>query len=165
MVAIHPGAGSAIREWGDDRFAEVARAVIDRFGAKVLWFVDPGKPRPVPPGLEVIPLSLPLGQLAAVLSRCRLLICNDSGPMHVAAALKVPVVAVFGPQRPEWFGPYGEGHRVVIRHDIWCRPCGDDCRWKEPHCLRLIPVEQVINAAKQTLNEMTPVCRSVEAGK
>jgi heptosyltransferase-2 len=151
VVGIHPGAGSAIREWGDDRFAEVGRLAVERFNARILWFTDPAKPKPVPANVDAIRLALPLVQMMAVLSRCQLFICNDSGPMHVAAALKVPVVAVFGPQRPEWFGPYGEGHRVVIRRDMWCRPCGDQCRWKEPYCLRLICVEQVMEAVRATL--------------
>ena len=151
VIGIHAGAGSAIREWGDERFGEVARWAAGRFGARILWFTDPAKPKPIPANVDAIRLALPFSQLIAVLSHCRLFICNDSGPMHVAAALGVPVVAVFGPQRPEWFGPYGEGHRIVIRHDIWCRPCADQCRWKEPHCLRLISVEHVMEAVRSRL--------------
>lgn len=124
VVGIHPGAGSEIREWGDERFAEVAKRVVDQFGAKILWFSDPRKPRKVPAGVDVVPVALSLRQFISVISRCKLFICNDSGPMHVAAALTVPVVAVFGPQRPEWFGPRGEEHRVVIRNDIWSGHAG-----------------------------------------
>lgn len=151
VIGVHPGAGSPVREWGDERFAEVASAAAEKFGAKILWFSDPAKPKPAPANLEAISLTLPFRQFAAVVRRCQLFLCNDSGPMHVAAALKVPVVAVFGPQRPEWFGPYGEGHRVIIRNDIWCRPCGDRCRWKEPYCLSLIPVEQVMRGVEDVL--------------
>jgi len=151
VIGVHPGAGSPVREWGDERFAEVASAAAEKFRAKILWFSDPAKPRPAPGHLEAISLTLPLGRFAAVVCRCQLFLCNDSGPMHVAAALKVPVVAVFGPQRPEWFGPYGEGHRVVIRNDIWCRPCGDRCMWKERYCLSLIPVEQVMREVEAVL--------------
>lgn len=158
VIGIHPGAGSAIREWGDERFAEVGRWAAERFNARILWFTDPAKPKP-PANVDAIRLALPLVQMIAVLSRCQLFICNDGGPMHVAAALKVPVVAVFGSTQPEWFGPYGEGHRVVIRHDMWCRPCRDQCRWKEPYCLRLISVEQVMEAVRTTLKcpELTRV--------
>jgi heptosyltransferase II len=154
VVGVHPGAGSAVREWGDERFAEVARVAAEKFGAKILWFNDPAKPRPVPASLDAISLTLPFRRFVAVLCRCHLFLCNDSGPMHVAVALKVPVVAVFGPQRPEWFGPIGEGHRVVIRHDIWCRPCGDQCRWEEPYCLSLIPVEQVMHEVEDVLKNV-----------
>ncbi len=161
VIGVHPGAGSQVREWGDERFAEVARAASEKYGAKVLWFSDPAKKKPAPFNLEAILLTLPLRQFTAVVNRCQLFLCNDSGPMHVAAALKVPVVAVFGPQRPEWFGPYGEGHRVVIRNDVWCRPCGDQCRWEEPYCLSLIPVEQVMREVEASL--MNLPSRSVRA--
>jgi len=154
LIGIHPQAGSPVREWGDERFAEVARAAAEKFGAKILWFSDPAKPKPTPANLEAISLALPLRQFAAVVYRCQLLLCNDSGPMHLAAGLKVPVVAVFGPQRPEWFGPVGEGHKIVIRHDIWCRPCGDNCMWKEPYCLSLIPVEQVMREVEDVLKNV-----------
>lgn len=160
IIGIHPGAGAKIREWGDERFAEVANRLTSRFGAKVIWFVDPHKPKPLPKGLNVVPLSLSLSELEAVLSNCKLFICNDSGPMHLAAALKVPVVAIFGAQRPEWFGPWGEGHRVVIRNDVWCRPCADNCIFDEPHCLRLISVDQVMNQAEQALKNLTPSYRA-----
>jgi heptosyltransferase-2 len=155
IIGVHPGAGSTIREWGDERFAEVARDAAEKFSAKILWFSDPLKPRLFPSNLNAISLTLPFSQFVAVLDRCQLFLCNDSGPMHVAAALKVPVVAVFGPQRPEWFGPYGEGNRVVIRHDIWCRPCGDQCRWKESYCMSLITVEQVMRVLEEALKELT----------
>lgn len=165
VIGVHAGAGAAIREWGGERFAEVARSVVDQFGAKILWFSDPAKPRPAPAHVGVISLSLAFQQFAAVVSRCQLFLCNDSGPMHVAAGLRVPVVAVFGPQRPEWFGPYGEGHRVVIRHDVWCRPCADNCMWDEPYCLRLISVERVIQAVTETLQRLAPACEGAHAGE
>lgn len=163
LIGIHPGAGSVVREWGDERFATVARWATNQFGAKILWFTDPAKPRPVPVDLKAIEIAVSFPRLLAVLSCCQLFLCNDSGPMHLAVALKVPVVAVFGPTQAEWFGPYGDGHRVVIRNDIWCRPCADRCRWKEPYCLRLISVEQVMEAVKQTLKEIAPAYGDVEA--
>ena len=151
LVGVHPVAGLAVREWGEERFAEVARRVAERYGAKVLWFSDPESRREAPALPGLVAVSLPFRRFMAVLARCQLFICNDSGPMHVAVGLGVPVVAVFGPQRPEWFGPWGEGHQVVIRHDIWCRPCADQCIWGEPHCLRLISVEQVLEAVEKAL--------------
>ena len=163
VIGIHPGAGSAVREWGDERFAEVARGAAEKFGAKILWFSDPVKPRPVPTRLDAISLTLSFREFAAVVCRCQLFLCNDSGPMHVAAALKVPVVAVFGPQRPEWFGPYGEGHRVVIRQDIWCRPCADHCIFEQPYCLRLISVDQVTQAVTDALKGLGQSYRCVGA--
>jgi adenosylmethionine-8-amino-7-oxononanoate aminotransferase len=72
-------------------------------------------------------------------------------------------VAVFGPQRPEWFGPYGPGQRVVIRQDIWCRPCADHCIFEQPYCLRLISVDKVTQAVTDALKELGQSYRCVDA--
>jgi heptosyltransferase I len=70
----------------------------------------------MPPGTSVsLAGRLGLGDLAALLARARLVVTGDSGPMHMAAALATPVVALFGPTWPERAGPWGEGHRVVQR--------------------------------------------------
>jgi len=155
LVGIHSGARKQVRQWGEDRFRELARQMAERFGAKIIWFADPAQPHAVPKGPNIIPVSLPLRQFLAVLCRCRLLVCNDSGPMHMAAGLGVPVVAVFGPTQPEWFGPLGSQHRVVIRRDVWCRPCADHCLFEEPYCLRLIAVKQVMEAVTEVMESLS----------
>jgi len=146
LIGVHPGARFAVRRWGDERFAEVSRDLLAERDAHILWFSDPGNPSEAPRLERCHRVSLEFRSFLAVLSRCRLLICNDSGPMHVANLLGVPVVAIFGPQKPEWFGPRGPKDRVVIRPEFWCRPCFDDCIFDEPYCLRTIGAEQVIEA-------------------
>jgi len=66
--------------------------------------------------------------------------------------LNVPVVAVFGPTQPEWFGPRGPEDRVVIRPEFWCRPCFDYCIFDQPYCLRTISVEEVWGAIEGILH-------------
>jgi heptosyltransferase-2 len=128
----------------------------------VIWFGDPansGAGKPVP---NVISASLPLNKFLAVLARCSLLVCNDSGPMHMAVSLGVPVVAIFGSTFPEWFWPRGENHRVVVRRDMPCRPCGDRCLFDEPYCLRLISVEQVMQAVEESLATLAEILTRAE---
>lgn len=151
VIGVHSGARAHIRRWGEENFRDVARSTMARCGAKVLWFSDPVQTAANSTGSEFIPVSLPLDQFLAVLSRCRLLLCNDSGPMHLAGGLGIPVVAVFGPTQPEWFAPVGEGHEIVIRRDMWCRPCADRCIFPEAYCLTLVPVEQVTQAVIRKL--------------
>jgi heptosyltransferase-2 len=151
IVAIHPGARSAIRQWGENNFAAVADRLAEKFAVKILWFQDPGQLSQALKPRQCIPLSLPLSQFIAVLDRCDMFICNDSGPMHIATALGVPVVGIFGPTEPTWFGPLGEGHQVVIRPEFWCRPCFDYCIFDQPYCLRLVTVESVYEAAADAL--------------
>jgi ADP-heptose:LPS heptosyltransferase len=93
-----------------------------------------------------------VGLLPALLSKAALLITNDSGPMHVAAAVGTPVVALFGPTSVVRTGPYGAGHRVLVT-GISCRPClSRTC--KNPvqlECLTRISHEQVFAAARDQL--------------
>lgn len=154
LIGVHPGARFAVRRWGDDRFAEVARDLLTESDTHILWFSDPGNPSVAPPLERCHAVSLEFQSFLAVLSRCRLLICNDSGPMHVANLLGVPVVAVFGPQNPEWFGPRGPKDRVVIRPEFWCRPCFDYCIFDQPYCLRAVTPEQASDAAGKVIKEV-----------
>lgn len=151
VVGVHPGSRVATRQWGEERFREVARQLTEQHAAKVIWFAEPSSPLMMDLDRNFIQISLPLREFLGVLSRCRFLICNESGPMHLAAAVGVPVVSVFGSGFPEWYRPLGESHRIVIRPDIWCRPCADRCRFDQPYCLRLIPVEQVMQVVQEML--------------
>lgn len=143
LIGIHPGARIATRLWGEDRFAEVARRVLQETDAHILWFTEPGNSIQVPCMERCHAVSLHFRPFLAVLSQCRLLICNDSGPMHLANLFSVPVVAIFGPQRPEWYGPRGPQDRVVIRPEFSCRPCFDYCIFGQAHCLRAISTDEV----------------------
>lgn len=153
VVGIHPGARITTRCWGNDRFSEVVRRIVSRSDrVHVLWFTEPGASQQAPPLERCHSVSLDLHSFLGVLSHCRLLVCNDSGPMHLANLLNVPVVAIFGPQRPEWFGPRGPQDLVVFRPEVWCRPCIDSCIFDEPHCLRAISTDEVYRAVKHAID-------------
>src|SRR6267142_4219173 len=115
LIGVHPGARIAVRRWGDERFSEVVRHILEETEAHVLWFSDPGNPSVAPPLERCHRVGLEFRSFLAVLSRCRLLVCNDSGPMHLANLLSVPVVAVFGSTNPVGFGPRGAQDRMVIQ--------------------------------------------------
>ena len=93
-----------------------------------------------------------VGLLPALLSQAALLITNDSGPMHIAAAVATPVVALFGPTSATRTGPYGLGHRVLAI-ELSCRPClNRTCRNPvQLECLTRISDEQVFAAARNQL--------------
>jgi heptosyltransferase-2 len=158
LVGIHAGSRVPTRQWGRERFQELAEILSTQFGAKILWFSEPGDSA-APSRAGIIPASFPLRQFLSIVSECQFLICNESGPMHLAASVGIPVVAVFGSGFPEWFRPLGEDHRIVIRRDIWCRPCGDRCIHPEPYCLRLIPVEPVMKEVAGMIADLrrTPI--------
>ncbi len=161
VVAIHTGARSRIRQWGEENFTELAKQIESQFPVKIVWFRDPGQTSSSA-NAKQLALSLPLRQFMAVLQQCRVFVCNDSGPMHIATALNVAVVAVFGPTQPAWFGPLGHGHRIVIRSEFWCRPCFDYCQFDEPYCLRTISVDAVFKAVADTLGSLLDDARTVQ---
>ncbi len=104
--------------------------------------------------------QLTLPQLFGALNECDLLIANDTGPVHVAAALGRPCLVLFGPTRPELTGPYGPGHRVLTS-DVPCRPCmSRRCRRGDHICLQQITPQQVATAACDMLGVAPTAGRS-----
>jgi heptosyltransferase-1 len=94
---------------------------------------------------------------AAILALSRLLLTGDTGPMHLAAAVGTPVLAVFGPSMPWRYAPLVEPHRIV-RVDLPCSPCNrirlppERCRGHVPDCLDQVTTDAVIAAGRELLN-------------
>lgn len=93
---------------------------------------------------------------AEIISRARIVFSNDSAPAHIAAAMDTPVVAVFGPTVPEFgFSPYNEIAKVVDIGELYCRPCSTHgtrtCPQKHFRCMKELPPEKIIEAAKSLL--------------
>jgi heptosyltransferase-2 len=129
-IGLNPGAfyGTAKR-WLPDRYAAVADTLARRAGARVAVVggaAERGLGESIAAAMRaparVLCGETTLEEMTGVLSRMSVVVTNDSGPMHVAAALGVPVVAVFGPTDERETGPVGEGHRIV-REPVYCSPC------------------------------------------
>lgn len=154
VLGLAPGAAyGPAKRWFSDRFGEAARGVQERTGCGVLVFGSDADREPGEVAASRIPdrcLNLTgrtsLRELAALLSHCRVLLTNDSGTMHLAAALGTPVAAVFGSTDPDATGPLGAPSRV-IRRPVECSPCFDrTCRLGHYECMNLIRVEEVVEA-------------------
>ena len=163
VVGIHPGATWPAKRWLPERFADLADTVRARFGAHVIITVGPGDAGAVSAlGAQAVSAPsvlnvLPLRQLAAVISCCSAFISNDAGPMHIAAALGVPTVGLFGPGEESIWFPYDRsaGH-TPLRKDVPCHPCHlDFCnRGGEGYmeCMKLLTVPDVIAAVDRALS-------------
>jgi heptosyltransferase-2 len=161
LVGLFPGAEfGPSKRWPWQRFAELTHTLrrgrgdvrlLLLAGPKEVWStvrIHEESGHLVP----VLGADLDLGDLAGLLSRLDLLVTNDSGPMHMAAALGVPCVAIFGPTDPERTHPYGDEHRVIYT-DRWCSPCfRKRCPLLHNKCMRDIEVEQVAAAALEQLS-------------
>ena len=165
LVAIHPGASRPERAWAAERFGEVARGLIAH-GARVLVLGgahDREAARAVlsaagPDGIDAVGQG-GIARMAALVERCELFVGNDSGPMHVAAAVGTPTVSIFGPGVPWKTAPYvpAARRREVTRH-FPCAPCRqeffrecDPAPSGKPWCLETVPAREVLQAAEELL--------------
>lgn len=159
LIAFAPVSRWVTKNWPASRFAEVAKAfAASHPGAAILVLGGKGDSAvgeeiaSAAPGLvrnlcgkTTIPESL------EILSRCDLLIANDTGPVHMAAAVGTRCLVVFGPTRPDWTGPYGPGHRVIMRK-LPCQPClKRQCKRGDLACLMEIAADEVHRAACEML--------------
>lgn len=145
LIAVHPSARQAVRRWPLERFGQLVRALASRPGVQVLLIQDPdGYAAELGDIPGVVTTRPSLSELPAQLQCCDLFIGNDSGPAHIAAAVGVPTLTIFGPQASAWYRPYGDGHRVVQLDNIACRPCFDHCTQSENFCITGISLARVL---------------------
>jgi heptosyltransferase-2 len=155
LVGVHPGASQAVRRWKADRFAKVIDDLVEARGAQVLIFEErKGDSEEIKPHHWVRRIHSDLRGFMALAAECDLLLCSDSGPMHIANALGVPVTALFGPQRREWYGPRGDLDNVVQTDDMPCRPCFDACIFSGPRCMDAIAAESVTLSITSQLDRL-----------
>ncbi len=168
VAIVHPGSGgfSLARRWPADRFAAVARGLADRLGLRplVLHGPAPGElelAQKVAQGrLDLIGPAPSPQALAALLARASLFVGNESGVMHLAAAMETPTVAIFGPTNDRAWGPYPPGapRFAVVRETLACAPCihrghafGTPEGCPARTCLDLIEPTHVLAAAERVL--------------
>lgn len=130
LIGIHPGGNWAYKLWSAEKYAQFARALCKKKNAAILLFAGPNEwelQAQVAATMDVPPILVKtenLRHLAALISACDGYIGNDTGPMHIAAAVDTPVVALFGSTNHHRSGPYGEKHTVVCSGiDLGCNPC------------------------------------------
>ena len=162
LVVIAPGAAHPNKQWGLERFAELARRLHREKGCRILWAVATsadvvtGLDESFPPGAYAELVGLPLEDLAAVVAQAQLTLANDSGVGHLSSALGTPVIAVFGATHPALgFAPRGLRDRVV-EVDEPCRPCSlhgkKDCFRDQRYCFDRIDPDMVYDHAKDILD-------------
>ena len=154
FVAVNPVAFWETKLWADEKFAELGDRLREELGINiVLTGGEAGPLERIRGQMRTKAVNLggrtTLRELACLYRQASLLVTTDSGPMHLAAAMGTPVVALFGPTDPARTGPYGPGHRV-IRRALSCAPCLRK-RCDTPRCMTEISVEEVFEAVREVL--------------
>jgi lipopolysaccharide heptosyltransferase II len=177
LTAIHPGGGHnpgmtlTSKRWPPERFAAIADRLRETYGATIVLIgarddasitqavraamKDPkGTLRENPSGLIDLTGQLTLGQLGALYERCALMIGNDSGVLHLANAVGVPVVALYGPSDPRVYGPY-HAKSLALWHEVGCNPCFVQGRARPDccpnHAIEAISIEECWEAVQIVL--------------
>lgn len=144
LLCLHPGARIAVRRWPERSFAHLIEKLRTRFDFHLVLVPDPdGYGGGLAPLADAVLRPLTVPELVDMLGRADLLLCNDSGPGHIAAACGRPVIPIFGPTDPDWFRPWGDQHHIVIRDICPWRPCFDYCKFREPYCMTKLLPERV----------------------
>jgi heptosyltransferase-2 len=169
IIAIAPGGGESwgkdafYKHWPAENYKKLIKLITQNLNLKIIIFGS----RPeteicntIAHGLasqKVINTSgkLTLSQFMALVEKCRVLICNDGGPIHVAVGLEVRTVSIFGPVDEKVYGPYPEDGHTIIKKDLPCRPCYKNFRFpgcnNNHKCLKDISVEEVYSAVEKLL--------------
>ena len=159
LVGIHVGSGknAELRRWPKENFAKLADYLINNFKVKVLFTGSKKEKELVNNTLAMMKNNaidttgqLSLRQLSLIIERCNLFICVDSGPLHLASAMKTPSISFFGPNTPVIYGPIGNNNLVFYK-GLKCSPCisnynakSTSCR--NPVCLNSITYDEVKEA-------------------
>jgi lipopolysaccharide heptosyltransferase II len=157
ILGVHPGSGHiwSWKRWPLDRFVAVANRFSNIYNAKTIFFIGPDE-KDIKKALfninnrHTVIEHLSLKRVIAIIKRCNIFLSNDSGLMHIAAAMKVPVVAIFGPTLYERNRPYGDNN-VFLRKNLPCSPCYkfQEIQCEERKCLNTITSEEVFQALEK----------------
>lgn len=157
-VVLCPGGNWDMKRWPGENFARLADMLIEKAGARIV-ISGARKDVALAEGIKRMMRNKPviscgnttLKDLGALLEHADLVIANDTGPMHLAVAMKTKVIALFGPTSPRLTGPYGKGDYAVIWKNEECDvPCYD-ITCTDNRCMSLITVEDVFKKAKEML--------------
>lgn len=162
LIAIAPLSRGEVKCWPLDRFVALAHEISQWTACKIVllgscsqeWIVEKFDQIRAP-GLINMVGKVRIRQLGILLRQTDLLIANDSAPIHIAAAVGIPVLGIFGPTNAIATGPYGNSGHRVMNAEISCRPCGKrSCHQvSQKECLTAITVDDVVASARMLLND------------
>lgn len=161
IVGIIPSGGWASKRCDASKWVEICNAFQQKYDVVFLILWGPGDESDanfIKTNLKEDAVLIPevkIGKLSALIKNCDVVIANDSGPMHISAALGVPTLGIFGPTNPKGHGPYSDNSDYVIKEDLHCIICNKlECPYKH-ECMTQLPVEMILTKVKRILGRTT----------
>ena len=158
IVGIIPSGGWASKRCDANKWVEICNAIKQKYDVVFLILWGPGDESDsnyIKSNLKDDAVLIPevkIGKLSALIKNCDIVIANDSGPMHIAAALGIPTLGIFGPTNPKAHGPYSPNSDYVIKEDLHCIICNKlECPY-DHECMRQLPVEKVLSKFENLFN-------------
>ncbi len=159
VIGIHPGASLEIKRWKS--YGQLAQKIGQKnndayffvFSAKGEEYAADSVYNAIKDiGLDGQIIKESLEDYIRIIAICNMMICNDSGSGHIAAAYGIPTIVLFGPMEPSYVKPYGKNHVTLISHSLECKPCREtECKYKSNDCLKGITVDEVFEAVEKEL--------------
>ena len=150
IIGIIPSGGWPSKRCDASKWVEIGKAVTDKYNAGILILWGPGDENDANyikenfPGSTCAPKTT-VSEMGGFIKNCSIVLANDSGPMHIAAALNIPTLGIFGPTNPKAHGPYSENSSYVIKEDLFCIICNLlECPYHH-ECMLQLPVDNVLN--------------------
>lgn len=170
VVGLSPSGGWPSKKCDPSKFAEIGDSIVENFSAKILLLWGPGDKdealeiRKLMKNKIILAPITDLRKMGALIAKCSLIIANDSGPMHIATALRTPVLSIHGPTDPNLQGPFGVQHEWIRLEGLKCIGCNLlECPYKH-ECFIDLPIDKIIqrvqvliqkNNIRMSVNEKT----------
>ena len=157
VIGIIPAGGWESKRCDAVKWVEICEAISKTYEVKFLILWGPGDEQDADytklhlKGKALLAPKTELAAMTGLMSHCKLIIANDSGPMHLSAAMGIPTLGIFGPTNPMGHGPYSQNSGYVIKEDLFCIVCNKlVCPYKH-ECMLELPVEKVLEKIKYIL--------------
>jgi len=158
-ITINPGASRIFKAWPKDNYTELIRLLTKKLNAKIILIGSKDElnlaesiQSGVDSNLCIATGKTNLRELTALIKGSDLYIGNDSATAHIAAAVGTPLIALFGPESPDRFGPLTD-KKIILQKKVECSPCGQYYCSRKPNCMELIKVDNVFNAVTKSLKK------------
>ncbi|HPI36845.1 MAG TPA: glycosyltransferase family 9 protein [Ignavibacteriaceae bacterium] len=165
VVGISPSGGWDSKKYPPEKFVELLNSLSAIYNVKFLILWGPGDAEDAEiifnstKNKSAIAPKSTIRQMAALIQKCKVLIANDSGPMHISTAVGTPTLSIHGPTSPQLQGPYGEKHEWVRLDELECIECNLLKCPKNQECFFLLPIQKIIDKFELLIqkNKLTPV--------